>query len=136
MIIKVDILCETNSGYKSDVLKVWKLFKSGKKELSMGVAKYRPAIKIVLKLLECISKSQSKGRALKTHIIQCANLKTTSAEKYIQMLKDAGYVEEKRVAWGAREVIEYELTPLGKARYEWFKTINDELFILNEWVNE
>jgi predicted transcriptional regulator len=102
----------------------------------MGVAKYRPAIKIVLKLLECISKSQSKGRALKTHIIQCANLKTTSAEKYIQMLKDAGYVEEKREAWGAREVIVYELTPLGKARHEWFKTINDELFMMNEWVNE
>jgi len=33
----------------------------------MGVAKYRPAIKIVLKLLDCIAKSQSKGRALKTH---------------------------------------------------------------------
>jgi predicted transcriptional regulator len=133
---KVDILSETNPSYQSDVPKVWKLFKSCREELSMGVAKYRPAIKIILKLLECISKSQSKGRALKTHIIQCANLKTISAEKYIQMLKDAGYVEEKRVAWGAREVIEYELTTLGKARYEWFKTINDELFILNEWVNE
>ena len=102
----------------------------------MGVAKYRPAIKIILKLLECIFKSQSKGRALKTHIIQCANLKTTSAEKYIKMLKDAGYVEEKRVPWGAREVIIYELTPLGKSRYEWFKTINEELFILNDWANE
>jgi len=102
----------------------------------MVVAKYRPAIKIVLKLLECISKGQSKGRALKTHIIQCANLKTTSAEKYINMLKDAGYVEEKRVAWGAREVIVYELTPLGKSRHEWFKTINDELFVPNEWASE
>lgn len=66
----------------------------------MGSAKYRPAIKIVLKLLECISKNQLKGRALKTHIIQCANLKTTSAEKYINMLKEAGYVEEKRLDWG------------------------------------
>ena len=102
----------------------------------MGAARYRPAIKIVLKLLECISKGQSKGRALKTHIIQCANLKTTSAEKYITMLKDAGYIEEKRVAWGAREVIVYELTPLGKARYEWFRTINDELFVFNEWLDE
>ncbi len=102
----------------------------------MGGAKYRPAIKIVLKLLECISKGQSKGRALKTHIIQCANLKTTSAEKYIKMLKEAGYIEEKRVAWGAREVIVYELTPLGKARYDWFRTINDELFVFNEWLDE
>lgn len=102
----------------------------------MGVAKYRPAIKIVLKLLECIAKGQSKGRALKTHIIQCANLKTTSAEKYINMLKDADYVVEKRVPWGAREVIVYELTPLGKARYEWFKTINNELFVLDEWASD
>jgi DNA-binding PadR family transcriptional regulator len=52
------------------------------------------------------------------------------------MLKDAGYVEEKRVAWGAREVIVYELTPLGKSRHEWFKTINDELFVPNEWASE
>jgi hypothetical protein len=36
----------------------------------MVVAKYRPAIKIVLKLLECISKGQSIGRALRTHIIR------------------------------------------------------------------
>jgi len=102
----------------------------------LGVAKYRPAVKIILRLLECISRSQSKGRALKTHIIQCANLKTTSAEKYIKMLKDAGYIDEKRVAWGAREVIVYELTALGKSRYEWFKTINEELFVLNDWVPE
>jgi predicted transcriptional regulator len=102
----------------------------------IGVAKYRPAIKIVLKLLECISKSQAKGRALKTHVIQCANLKTTSGEKYIKMLKDAGYVEEKRMHWGEREVIVYELTPLGRARYDWFRTLNDELFASNEWFSE
>jgi hypothetical protein len=52
------------------------------------------------------------------------------------MLKDAGYIEEKRLAWGAREVIVFELTPLGESRYEWFKTINDELFVLNEWASE
>jgi predicted transcriptional regulator len=98
----------------------------------MGATKYRPAIKIILKILECISKSQSKGRALKTHIIQCANLKTTSAEKYFIMLKEAGYIEEKRLDWGEREVIAYELTPLGKSRYDWFITINDELFISDE----
>ena len=52
------------------------------------------------------------------------------------MLKDADYVVEKRVPWGAREVIVYELTPLGKARYEWFKTINNELFVLDEWASD
>lgn len=73
---------------------------------------------------------------MKTHIIQGANLKTTSAEKYIQMLKAAGYIEEKKIDWGAREIITYELTPLGRARYEWFRTINDELFVEDSWLGE
>jgi predicted transcriptional regulator len=93
------------------------------------VAKYRPAIKIVLKLLECISKNQSKGRALKTHVLQCANLKATTAEKYLEMMKVAGYIEERRSDWGAREIIVYEMTPLGRERYDWFRKINDELFV-------
>ena len=100
------------------------------------MTKYRPATKIVLKLLECISRDKSGGRALKTHVIQCANLKTTSAEKYIEMLKEAGYITEKREGWGEREIILYELTPLGKERYEWFRTINSELFESKEWMNE
>jgi predicted transcriptional regulator len=100
------------------------------------VAKYRPAIKIVLRILECIARNQAKGRALKTHVIQCANLKTTSAEKYIDMLKEAGYIQEKRDAWGERTVITYELMPLGKERYEWFRKINSELFESSEWLNE
>jgi predicted transcriptional regulator len=98
------------------------------------VARYRPAIKIVLRILECISRNQSKGRALKTHVIQCANLKTTSAEKYIDMLKEAGYILEKREGWGERTVIVYELTDLGKERFDWFRTINIELFRANEWL--
>jgi len=100
------------------------------------VAKYRPAIKIVLKILECISKNQAKGRALKTHVIQCANLKTTSAEKYIKMLKDAGYIEEKRENWGEREVIVYEMTSLGRERFNWFRRINDELFVSGDEMEQ
>lgn len=50
------------------------------------MVRYRPNVEIVPKILDCISKSRSKGKALKTHVIQCANLKTTSAEKYIEML--------------------------------------------------
>jgi predicted transcriptional regulator len=94
------------------------------------VARYRPAIKIVLRILECISENQAKGRALKTHVFQCANLKTTSGEKYIDMLKEAGYILEKR------EVISYELTPLGKERYDWFNKINSELFDSMNFVAE
>jgi predicted transcriptional regulator len=100
----------------------------------VNVARYRPAIKIVLKILECITKNQAKGRALKTHVIQCANLKTTTAERYIEMLKDAGYISEKKEMWGERSVIIYEMTPLGKERYEWFMKINSELFETSEWL--
>ncbi len=98
------------------------------------MARYRPAIKIVLKILECITKNQAKGRALKTHVIQCANLKTTTAERYIEMLKDAGYISEEKGMWGERSVIIYEMTPLGKERYEWFMKINSELFETSEWL--
>jgi len=98
------------------------------------VARYRPAIKIVLKILECITKNQAKGRALKTHVIQCANLKTTTAERYIEMLKEARYISEKKDMWGERSVIIYEMTPLGKERYEWFMKINSELFETSEWI--
>jgi predicted transcriptional regulator len=100
------------------------------------MVRYRPAIKIVLRILECIATRQSSGRALKTHIIQCANLKTTSAEKYLEMLKEAGYILEKRENWGERVVIIYELTPLGKERYNWFNRINTELFKPNVWLDE
>ncbi len=100
------------------------------------MVRYRPAIKIVLRILECIAAKQSNGRALKTHIIQCANLKTTSAEKYLDMLVEAGYIIEKRENWGERVVIIYELTPLGTERYNWFRKINGELFKPNEWLDE
>jgi len=98
------------------------------------LARYRPAIKIVLKILECITRNQAKGRALKTHVIQCANLKTTTAEKYIEMLKEAGYISEKKDMWGERSVIIYEMTTLGKERYEWFMKINSELFETSDWM--
>jgi len=100
------------------------------------VVKYRPAIKIVLKILECIAKSEAKGRVLKTHVVQCANLKTTSGEKYLDMLKEAGYLVEKREAWGERVVITYELTPLGKERYEWFAKMNLEIVETGDWSKE
>jgi DNA-binding PadR family transcriptional regulator len=56
-------------------------------------------------------------------------LKATSAEKYLEMMKVAGYIEERRSDWGAREIIVYEITPLGRERYDWFRKINDELFV-------
>lgn len=97
------------------------------------MVRYRPAVKIILRVLECIARYQSKDRALKTHVIQCANLKTTSGEKYLKMLQEAGYIVEMKEKWGGRTVIALELTELGKERYNWFKRINSELFESDEW---
>lgn len=91
--------------------------------------RYRSANKIILKILECISKkSMSQSRVLKTHIIQYANLKTPMAERYLKMLIKAGYITEEEGTWGERRVISYELTDLGRKRYTWFQKINAELY--------
>lgn len=94
----------------------------------IDVTKYRPAVKIIMVLLECVERNQTKGRALKTRVIQCANMKTASAEKYLEILRDAGYISERKEPWGERNIIVYELTPLGRDRLEWFRKINAELF--------
>jgi predicted transcriptional regulator len=70
----------------------------------------------------------SQDRVLKTHIIQYANLKTPMAERYLTMLKQAGYITEEEGEWGERKVIYYELTDLGRKRYSWFQKINAELY--------
>lgn len=94
----------------------------------IDVTKYRPAVKIIMVLLECVERNQAKGRALKTRVIQCAGMKTASAEKYLDILRDAGYIHERKEPWGERNVIVYELTSLGRDRLEWFRKINAELF--------
>ena len=91
--------------------------------------RYRSANKIIQRILECISKkSMIQSRVLKTHIIQYANLKTPMAERYLKMLKKAGYITEEEEMWGERKVISYTLTDLGRKRYTWFQKINAELY--------
>ncbi len=93
------------------------------------MSQYRSTNKIIQRILECIFKeSLTQPKALKTHIIQYANLKTPMAEKYLEMLKKAGYITEKEGNWGERKVIYYELTDLGHQRYTWFQKINAELY--------
>ncbi|KYC52679.1 MAG: hypothetical protein AMQ74_00648 [Candidatus Methanofastidiosum methylothiophilum] len=90
---------------------------------------YRASNKIILNIMECIiKKSTSTNKALKTHIIQCANLKAEMADKYFAILKEAGYIVEKEGTWGKRKVIYYELTEKGVERYKWFFQINKELY--------
>ncbi len=89
---------------------------------------YRSANRIIQRILECIfRKSMTQSKVLKTHIIQYANLKTPMAERYLEMLKKAGYITEEEGSWGERKVIYYKLTDLGRERYTWFQKINAEL---------
>jgi predicted transcriptional regulator len=93
------------------------------------MSRYRSANKIIQKILECIfKKSMSQSKVLKTHIIQYANLKTPMAERYLKMLKKAGYITEEEGTWGERKLIYYALTDLGRQRYSWFQKINTELY--------
>ena len=89
---------------------------------------YRNSNSIILKILECIlKKKSSRGRALKTHIMQYANLKTTMAEKYLNSLENAGYIKRVEDTWGKRTVIYYDITEKGIERYRWFSKIDTEL---------
>jgi predicted transcriptional regulator len=93
------------------------------------MSQYRSTNRIIQKILECISKkSVSRSKVLKTHIIQYANLKTPMAEKYLDMLKKAGYIVEREGTWGERKIIYYDLTDLGRKRHTWFEKINAELY--------
>lgn len=93
------------------------------------MSNYRSTNRIIQNILECIyKKSKTRKRVLKTHIIQYANLKTPMAEKYLEMLENAKYIVKREGKWGDRNVIYYELTPLGYERYTWFCRINAELY--------
>ena len=91
-------------------------------------SRYRSTSRIIFNILECISRRSASGRALKTHIIQSANLKTPMAERYLSMLVNAGYIEEISGSWGERKVTYYKLTQLGTERYVWFSKIIAELY--------
>ncbi len=93
------------------------------------MSQYRSANKIIQRILECIfKKNLTQSKVLKTHIIQYANLKTPMAERYLNMLKKAGYITEEEGQWGERKVIYYQLTDLGRERHTWFQKINAELY--------
>ncbi len=94
---------------------------------------YRSSNRIILQILECILKKKtSQRRVLKTHIIQYANLKTTTAEKYLNSLENAEYIKRIEATWGKRYVIFYDITEKGIERYRWFSKLDEELDDLNE----
>lgn len=49
------------------------------------------------------------------------------AEKYLNSLENANYIQRKEDTWGKRTVIYYDITEKGIERYKWFSEIDVEL---------
>lgn len=98
----------------------------------MSKRKYRTANIIIQTLLEGIIRAE-KNRAnekqgiVKSHLIDYANLKTSTAEKYLSKLIKAGYIDTYEEAWGDRTINIFKTTEKGRKRYEWFVKINTEM---------
>ncbi len=92
---------------------------------------YRSSNEIILNILETLLRKkanpyESRG-VVKSNIIKRCKLKTATAEKYLNKMEEAGYISSSEELWGERTIMLYEITDLGKERYEWFVKINAEL---------
>ena len=98
----------------------------------MKASQYRSANMIIQTILEGIIKADREEGVLnkgivKSHLIRFCGLKTTTAEKYLEKLENAGYIEKFEESWGERTIIIYVITELGRERHEWFLKINSEI---------
>lgn len=98
----------------------------------MKSSQYRSANLIIQTILEGILRAERENSVIKqgivkSHLINYCGLKSTTAEKYLTKLEEAGYIESHEESWGDRSIIIYTITPLGKERYEWFVKINSEI---------
>lgn len=95
--------------------------------------KYRSANIILQSILEAIIRSEDSDSTqfrkgiLKSHLIQEVHLKTTTADKYLSKMEQAGYIQILSDSWGERDLIVYSVTEKGRQRYDWFVQINAEL---------
>ncbi|MHA1689609.1 MAG: winged helix-turn-helix domain-containing protein [Promethearchaeota archaeon] len=92
---------------------------------------YRSSNMIILNILETLLRKKAnpydRQGIVKSNLIKKCKLKTTTAEKYLKKMEEAGYISSHEEAWGDRTIILYKITELGKERYEWFVKINLEL---------
>lgn len=98
----------------------------------MTPSKYRTSNLIIQDILDAILQVENrhlyvKKGILKSHLIKITGLKTATAEKYLQKLENAGYIESHEENWGERKIIVYQTTPKGRERYKWFVKINTEI---------
>ncbi|HMF34173.1 MAG TPA: winged helix-turn-helix domain-containing protein [Candidatus Lokiarchaeia archaeon] len=89
-------------------------------------AGHRGTMEIVQSILECVLRARPDP-ALKSHIIQYANLKSSMADKYLTSLEAAGYIIKNEAQWGERTIYQYEITEKGIERYKLFLEINAEI---------
>jgi predicted transcriptional regulator len=94
-------------------------------------AGHRGTIEIVQSILECVLRAKPHP-ALKSHIIQYANLKSSMADKYLTSLENAGYLSKIENQWGERTIYQYEITDKGLERYKLFLEINAEINLKGE----
>ncbi len=87
---------------------------------------HRDTMQIIQSILECVLKARP-DTALKSHIIQYCNLKSSMADIYLTKLVDAEYLALKQSKWGERTIYEYEITDKGLERYKWFLKLNSEI---------
>ncbi|MHA1339258.1 MAG: hypothetical protein ACTSRZ_07845 [Promethearchaeota archaeon] len=91
-------------------------------------SKYRSANIIIQEILENIIRaSEVEGGIIKSHLINKCKLKVATADKYLQKLESAEYIEKIIDSWGERNIIKYKILPKGYERYKWFVKINTEL---------
>ena len=97
----------------------------------MKSSQYRSANLIIQTILEGILRAERKNSLIKgiikSHLINYCGLKSTTADKYLMKLENAGYIESQEEPWGDRTIIIYKITSLGKERYQWFVKINSEI---------
>ncbi len=87
---------------------------------------HRDTMQIIQSILECVLKARP-DRALKSHIIQYCNLKSSMADGYLTKLVDAEYLAMTQSKWGERTIYEYAITDKGLERYKWFLKLNSEI---------
>ncbi len=98
----------------------------------MVKTKYRTTNMILMTILEGILRAhkfhpnQREG-IVKSQLIKYCNLKTSIAEKYLTKMEQAGYIRTNEEFWGERKLTIYQITPMGRERYQWFVKINAEL---------
>ncbi len=89
----------------------------------------RSALQIIQLMLEELLKSGDEG-LVKSKLYKRLNLRTSIGEKYLQSLIDAGYISLTIEPWGKkREKHVVRIEKKGKARFEWFLRLNNELDI-------